>query len=260
MAPKATTSAAPKFYFVSAGQLDSVKLDKREQVGDAKTLFELLTVPIADPCLRSLRRIMSLTYFESLERTGEICLAEIRSLAIKTLGELGKELESLGLRRVDLDRSYRREQLAQVLQYLIVPDKALRRRVRVRGSTARPTLAEVFQPIPADNAIRALREILSLTFTEATTSSQQDRVLEDIRYLAAAALVPCNPLLEEMEVEPVAMPTWRRFVDGVDTFDDVDGDEDEDHDDDDDDSSAPVARRSAPAPQPAKTKRRWPWR
>jgi hypothetical protein len=254
MAPKAATPTTPKFYFVSAGQLDSVKLDKREQVDDAKTLFELLTVPIADPCLRSLRRIMSLTYFESLERTGEICLAEIRSLAIKTLGELGTELESLGLRRVDLDRSYRREQRAQVLQYLIVPDKALRRRVRVKSSTTRPTLAEVFQPIPADPAIRALREILSLTFTEATTSSQQDRVLEDIRYLAAVALVPCNPILEEMEMEPVAMPTWRRFVDGVDTFDGPDDSGDDE--DDDGDRQPPIARRSAPAPQPAKTKRR----
>jgi hypothetical protein len=64
-----------------------------------------------------------------------------------------------------------------------------------------------------------------MTFREATTPRQLDWILEDVRYAAAAALVPCNPFLEQIGLEPVAMPTWRRFVDGVDT---LDGSDDED--------------------------------
>ena len=78
-------------------------------------------------------------------------------------------------------------------------------------------MAELFTAVPADQAIGALRQALSLTFREATTPSQLDAVLEEIRFVAAEALVPCNSVLEAIEEEPIAMPTWRRFVGGVDT-------------------------------------------
>lgn len=219
MADEAENQKRARFFFVHSSDLDSVKLDDDEKVDDAETLLELLQAPIADPCLTALRRIMSMTYFESLERTGELCVRDIRALAIKPLGELGKELEALKLPRVVADRSFEHDHSPQVFQYNIVPAKELRRRVNVEGSRRRQSLDEIFKHIPADPAIRALRVILSMTFREATTPHQFDRILEEIRYAAAAALVPCNPILEQIEVEPAAMPTWRRFVDGVDMLD-----------------------------------------
>lgn len=228
MADEAANQKRVKFFFVHSSDLDAVKLDDDEKVNGAETLLELLQAPIADPCLEALRRIMSMTYFESLERTSELRVRDIRAFAIKPLGELGKELEALKLPRVDADRSFEHDHSAKVFQYNIVPAKELRRRVNVEGSRRRQSLDEIFKHIPADPAIRTLREILSMTFREATTPHQLDRILEEIRYAAAAALVPCNPILEQIEVEPVAMPTWRRFVDGVDTLDGSDDDADTD--------------------------------
>jgi hypothetical protein len=225
MADEAANQKRVKFFFVHNDDLEAVKLDEDEKVDDAETLFELLQAPIGDPCLTVLRRIMSMTYLDSLERTSEMCVHDIRALAIKPLGELGTELEALKLLRVDADPSFERDRSAQVFQYNIVRAKELRRRVHVKGSRQRQPLIEIFKHIPADPAIRALREILSITFREATTPRQLDRILEDVRYAAAAALVPCNPFLEQIGLEPVAMPTWRRFVDGVDT---LDGSDDED--------------------------------
>ena len=225
MANEAANEKRVRFFFVHNGDLDAVKLDEDEQVDDAETLYELLQPPIADPCLTALRRIMSMTYFDSLERTRELCVLDIRALAIKPLGELGTELEALKLLRIDADPSFEHDRSAQVFQYNIVRAKELRRRVHVKGRGQRQPLIEIFKHIPADPAIRALREILSMTFREATTPRQLDWILEDVRYAAAAALVPCNPFLEQIGLEPVAMPTWRRFVDGVDT---LDGSDDED--------------------------------
>ncbi|MBS0196994.1 MAG: hypothetical protein JSR77_09565 [Planctomycetes bacterium] len=219
MAGKAANQNRAKFFFVHSSDLDAVKLDDDEKVDGAETLMELLQAAIGDPCLTALRRIMSMTYFESLERTSELCVRDIRALAIQPLGELGKELEALKLFRIDADRSYEHDHSAKVFKYMIVPAKELRRRANVEGVRRRQRLDEIFKHTPADPVIRALREVLSMTFREATTPYQFDRILEEIRYAAAAALVPCNPILEQIEVEPVAMPTWRRFVDGVDTLD-----------------------------------------
>ena len=250
MAGQAAHQKRVKFFFVHSSDLDAVKLDEDEKVDGAETLLELVQAPIADPCLVALRRIMSRTYFESLERTSEVCVREIRALTIKPLGELGKELEFLKLARVDADRSFEHDHSPQVFQYNIVAAKELRRRVNIEGSRGRQRLDELFKLIPADPAIRTLREILTMTFREATTPHQLDRILEDIRYAAATALVPCNSILEQIEVEPVAMPTWRRFVDGFDTL--------EPSDDELEDTMVPrtdVPLLPLPTPTPSRSRR-----
>lgn len=224
MARKSSNSNRTRFVFVHSNDLDSVKLDKDEKVDDAETLLELLQAPIGDACLIALRRILTLTYVQSPEPTSETAVRDIRGLTIKPLGELGKELEALKLARVDADRSFEHDRSAQVFQYNIVPAKELRRQVRVEGGPRLQSLDEIFICIPADPAIRELREILSMTFREATTPRQLDRNIEDIRYAAAEVLVPSNTILEQIELEPVAMPTWRRFVNGVDTLDGSDDD------------------------------------
>jgi hypothetical protein len=145
-------------------------------------------------------------------------LVDIRHTAIRVLGELGPMLDLLRLPRVDGDKSFERDESAKLFKYMIVPAKELKRRVDVEGERKRHSLADLFQTFPADPAIQALRQVLSMTFSEATTRHQHERILEDIRFLAAEVLVPCNQILEEIEREPVAMPTRRRFVDGVDTL------------------------------------------
>ena len=54
--------------------------------------------------------------------------------------------------------------------------------------------------------IVALRKVVTLTFEEVFDYRAYAKPLFDVRRLIAAALVPCNPLLEEIEVAPVAAP------------------------------------------------------
>jgi hypothetical protein len=54
--------------------------------------------------------------------------------------------------------------------------------------------------------IITLRKVVTLTFEEVFDYRAYAKLLFDVRRLIAAALVPCNPLLEEIEVEPVAAP------------------------------------------------------
>ncbi len=207
-----------KFHFVSAGHLDCVELDEDERTKDASTLLELLMPPLGDPVLETLRKSLSMTYAGADLRQSEQCIRDIRAMAITTLGELGEELEKLRLSRVDADPSYKRDESAKVFMYLIVATGELRRRVTVAETGRRAALRDVIPHTPADDALRSLRRVLSLTFEEATTPTQHDRILEDIRFVAAEALAPCNGLLESIELEPVTIPSLRRFVDGVDTY------------------------------------------
>lgn len=213
-----TSGVRSKYRFVSGDDLDSVVLDEDEKTRDASTLLELTPAPLGDPVLVALRRALTLTYDSAETRSSEECLREIRAIAIPALGELGNELEALRLPRVDADPSFRRDRGAKVFMYLIVPNEELSRKVKVDGKGRKVALRGVIPHLPADAAIQALRRVLSLTFEEATTPTQHDRILEDVRFVAAEALAPCNELLEAIEVEPVAVPTVRRFIDGVDTF------------------------------------------
>jgi len=77
------------------------------------------------------------------------------------------------------------------------------------GSDGAPRrLLTLIQTTPADEVIVALRKVVTLTFEEVFDYRAYAKVLFDVRRLIAAALVPCNPLLEEIEVEPVAAPQW----------------------------------------------------
>lgn len=212
-------ASKPKLYLVFANDLDSVYLDEDEKAEGAETLMDLLQAPVADALLEALRRSISLTY--RYEMSSEKCLRKIRNLLLEPAGDLGTELEALDLPRIDADSSYKRENRAQLCSSMIVPAKELRRKVRVEGERRKPALEELFEHVPADPILRGARRIISMTFEEATTPRQQDRIVEDIRFAAAEVLVPCNAFLEAAGVEPVAMPTDRRFIDGVDTCEDT---------------------------------------
>lgn len=216
-----------KLVLLQADALDRVVLDEDERVGDATTLLELLNPPIADPCLAALRRSLSLTYICDVDISGEQTVREIRQAAIPPLGVLGEALVMLNLQRVDADETFQRDDSAKVFTHVFLPRNELRRRVRIEGERRKVPLADIFEHLPADRVVRALRKVLSMTFEEATTPRQFDRMLEDIRFVCAEALFPCNSILEAMELEPVAIPTRRRFIDGQDTYS-IEDDEPED--------------------------------
>ena len=75
---------------------------------------------------------------------------------------------------------------------------------------AQRRLLTLIQTTPADSSmsevIVALRKVVTLTFEEVFDYRAYAKLLFTVRRLIAAALVPCNPLLEEIEVEPVAAP------------------------------------------------------
>lgn len=220
------TPARPKFVIVSISDIDSVKLDPDERTHeDQETLFDLIMPPPADSCLDALRRSLSMTYASVDGRPSEEVLLDIRRRLLKPLGTMGKELEQIGLTRVDADRSFKPDTSPQVVTHIMIEPKELKRRVRVPGSKRKPALSEIFEQFPADPLLIAMRRVLTMTFGEATTPNQADRIREEIQYVAAEALVQYNPILERMEDEPVAMPSWRRFVNGVDTLGGIDGDE-----------------------------------
>ncbi len=221
MATDKARQTRARFQFVFGSDLDCVELDEDERTPDASTLLELLSPPLGDPLLATLRKSLAMTYAGADLRSSEECLRNIRAIAITTLGELGDQLEKLRLARIDADPSFQRGHSAQVFKYVIVATGDLRRRVTVAESGRRAALRDLIASTPADAALRALRQVLSLTFEEATTPAQHDRLLEEIRFVAAKALAPCNELLEAIEIEPVVVPTLRRFVDGVDTFAEV---------------------------------------
>lgn len=74
-----------------------------------------------------------------------------------------------------------------------------------------------------DAAVRPLPSILPLTFEEAQTPDQHNRIIEDIRFAATEALAPCNKMFEAVGMEPVVLPTQRRFINGMDTHANEDG-------------------------------------
>lgn len=179
------TGIRSNYRFVSADALDSVVLDEGEKTRDASTLLELLTTPFGDPVLVALRRALTLTYDAAETRSSEECVRQIRALAIPVLGELGDELEALGLARVDADSSFQRDRSPKVFMYLILPNAELSRKVKVNGQGRKIALHGVIPHLPADPAIRAPRRVLSLTFEEAATPTQHERIIEDIRFVAA---------------------------------------------------------------------------
>jgi hypothetical protein len=87
-----------------------------------------------------------------------------------------------------------------VFKYVFCPRKEADIKVECDGSQRR--LLTQIQATPADEVIVALRKVVTLTFEEVFDYRADAKLLFDVRRLIAAALVPCNPFLEEIEVEP----------------------------------------------------------
>jgi hypothetical protein len=131
-------------------------------------------------------------------------LAEIRKLATDALAQYGDILRKLRLKPVPSDKKGERVKL---FMFVIVSIRDIVRRVTVEETGKKARAIDVIDSAPADTALRNLRKILSITFEEVFNRKEMRRSLWRIRQLAAEALVPLNPMLEAIEVEPVGMPT-----------------------------------------------------
>ena len=141
---------------------------------------------------------------------------QIHALCVDALKPLAAVLTALRLKPVAPWTEEDRKKTF-IFKYVFCPREEADIKVECEG--AQPRLLTLIEATPADDVIVALRKVVTLTFEEVFDYRAHTKVLFDVRRLIAAALVPCNPLLEEIELEPVAAPR-RPFQE--------DGDEDSD--------------------------------
>lgn len=206
-----------KFLLVLAGDLGSVVDDAEDGETAGTSWLDKLDIEVGDDLVEALRKIFTITYRSDFtENAEERMLTEIRDLATAALRPFTAALKSLRLKPVGVDPEWKDES-AKVFKFVIVPAKALRTKIKVdRGKKAR--FVDIFETASADGLFVAARKILALTFAEVFTRRERQRVLWEIRRIAADVLVPLNPIIEEMELEPVAMP--QRPFDDHDNGDD----------------------------------------
>jgi hypothetical protein len=151
--------------------------------------------PLGDPLLIALRESFSLTYPRRLEHIeSKVMLEKIRNLASDALKPVGEILAQLKLPPVGKFET--EEGVATIFKLIIAPVEKLAPRIAPEAC------------IPADPVVIALREVLSLSFSEAYSDQDYGVVFAKVRKLAATTLIPYNEILEDLEVEPVAMPTF----------------------------------------------------
>jgi hypothetical protein len=80
-----------------------------------------------------------------------------------------------------------------------ITSKAVRRLSSHRGA-----LVNLIDQRPADDVVRALREVVSHTFEEMHSEEQHEEVLRRIRHRIGSILPAFNDLLDEIEIEPIA--------------------------------------------------------
>ena len=156
-----------------------------------------------DPALIAPRKAFSLTYpDEPTLASVKGAVEQIRALCVDALKPLAAVLTALRLKPVAPETEDRKKTF--VFKYVFCPRKEADIKVECDGALRR--LLTLIQTTPADDVIVALRKVVTLTFEEVFDYRAYAKLLFDVRRLIAAALVPCNPLLEEIEVAPVAAP------------------------------------------------------
>ena len=187
-------TSSPKYYFIPEEVVFEAYAEKHP-LRDERELREEHYFPLGDPVLVALREAFSLTYPPRVKEVdSKKQLEQIKLVSTKALRPLGDLLTSLGLAPAGVMEEDRE---GAVYKTVIIPGEKL------------PKAVQPEQLLPADPAIIALREVLSLTFSEAYDIKDFTRIFAKIRQVAAKVLVVSNAVLEFIEVEPVAMP--RRF-------------------------------------------------
>jgi hypothetical protein len=187
--PKATES---QYLLVPHEAIFEAFAEKQPLRGDLE-LKDELQFPLGDPILLALRESFTLTYPRRLDFIEpKEMLSRIREVAAAALKPIGDVLTRLKLAPVG--KFVQEDGAVTVFKVVIAP---------IEKVTTPLNPAHYF---PADPVIVALREVLTLSFSEAYSERDYARVFAKIRKLAAKALIPYNDVLEYLEIEPVAKP------------------------------------------------------
>ena len=157
-------------------------------------LKDELQFPLGDPILLALRESFTLTYPRRLDFIEpKEMLSRIREVAAAALKPIGDVLTKLKLPSVG--KFAQEDGAVTVFKLVIAP---------VEKVTSPLDPADF---VPADPVIIALREVLTLSFSEAYSERDYAQVFAKVRKLASKTLIPYNEVLEYLEIEPVAKPT-----------------------------------------------------
>lgn len=179
---------------------------------EPESLLDQLDTPVGDGLLIALRRILAATYcgdtgLDELEKT----TSEIRREAINGLRGMGRMLATLRLKSLG-PGELPEDHGPKVFKFCLAKTAALPRRVKVEGEAGIREFLELVRWADAKPLLATLRKIVSVAFGELITRKAYVQAIWQIRKMAADSLVPLNDWLEEIGLEPVAMPT-RQYVD-----------------------------------------------
>lgn len=205
----------PKFAIVSADDVFQVFVEEPSKYAvekDPQLNETAKDWPVADHVLIALRQAYSLTYaprVDSANDDSKVRLEKIRELCARALRGFSKELKALRLPEVGVDPD--QEKPGCIFKYMVAPLSKLKARVINADTNEKVPLIELIDWHPADAAIEGCRKVLSTTFEEAFKADDYSRIFAKIRKLSAITVEPYNGILEEIEIEPVALP--RRYGD-----------------------------------------------
>lgn len=200
-------SRLPTLILIYSGDLASVEDEDRKPYQPKESLLDKLQSPVGDGLLIALRRIFTATYDRDTTLVGlEKIIREIRHEAIEGLRGLERMLAALRLKPLGpgaLPEDYG----GTVHKFSLARSRDLPRKVKVEGERGMRSFFELALWADAAPLLVALRKIVSITFGELITRKGYVEAVWGIRKLAADALVPLNKWLEEIDLEPIAMPT-----------------------------------------------------
>lgn len=190
--PRKPKNSQSQYLLVPHEAIFEAFAEKQPLRGDLE-LRDELQFPLGDPILLALRESFTLTYPRRLDFIEpKEMLSRIREFAAAALKPIGEVLSKLKLPPVG--KFAQEDGAVTVFKVVIAPIEKV------------TTPLNPVHYFPADPVIVALREVLTLSFSEAYSERDYARVFAKIRKLAAKALIPYNDVLEYLEIEPVAKP------------------------------------------------------
>lgn len=201
--------SSPVFVVVPAFLLDCVDdkkvldLEAVESEEECRgPLSDLETYP-ADDLLASLRKAFTLTFPHNPFIDGiQNALTEIKRVCIDGIKSLPEVLETLDLKPMPFVIDDPLEGKAMLFKHVFVESKHLRIQVKYEGK--RQSLFKLVDAPHGDEVIRAIRQIVTDTFTEAHDEDQHGDILMTIRHRIWNVLPQFNDLPDECEVERIA--------------------------------------------------------
>jgi len=166
------------------------------------SLMDKLQCPVADEVLIALRKSFSLAFPRNPFMDGlKESMTEIRRIGAEALKPMPEVLLGLGLRPIPQIMDDPINHKVYVTLFAVARSADLQ--INVKTATRSKRLLSTIDHFPADPLIWALREVVSDTFLEMHDEDEHSKVLKDIRRKINNVLLPYNPLLEAIEIEPI---------------------------------------------------------